>query len=202
MGNGGRFGKYGEQKRIDRLRQASNLPLSRTTAGEHPPSDGLHRRKPRRKARIAIRPAELSDEAFIRSLSRKAFQQYGPYEDLLPNWFLSGIGIAFVAVLGKRTAGYAMLERIPNLYTCPRVSELLAIAVEPWARNWGVGERLMEEIIRKANLLLVERLVLHTAVDNLPGQALFRKHGFVANGVEKEFYPEGQDALMMQKEMG
>jgi ribosomal protein S18 acetylase RimI-like enzyme len=138
--------------------------------------------------------------AFIHSLSRKAFRQYGPYEDLLPNWFLSGIGLVVLAVLGKRTAGYAMLERIEGKTALPRVSELLAIAVEPWARNHGVGDRLMQEIIREADLLLVERLILHTDVDNLPGQALFRKHGFTAYGIEQGFYPEGQDALIMEKE--
>jgi len=202
MGNIGRFGKYGEQKRMDRLRQARTRPLSRRTVEGCHASDALHRRKRHpRKAQIAIRPAEASDVEFIRALSRKAFQQYGPYEDLLPGWFLSGIGLALVAVVGKRSAGYAMLERIVGQAVSPRTSELLAVAVEPWARNHGVGDRLVGEIIRKADQLFVERLVLHTAVDNLPGQALFRKHGFVVYGIEKEFYPEGQHALVMQKEM-
>ena len=92
-----------------------------------------------------------------------------------------------------------MLERIVGKAVSPRTSELLAVAVEPWARNQGVGDRLMEEIIRKAERLLVEKLVLHTAVDNLAGQALFGKHGFVVHGIEKEFYPEGQNALVMHR---
>lgn len=200
MGNTGRFGKYGEQKRMDRLRQARNRPSSSMTVGGRSASDALNRGKRRPwKARIAIRPAGAPDAAFIRSLSRKAFRQYGPYEDLLPSWFLSGIGLAFVAVVGKGSVGYAMLERIVGNAVSPRTSELLAVAVEAWARNQGVGDRLMGEIIRKADQLLVERLVLHTAVDNLPGQALFQKHGFVVYGIEKEFYPEGQDALVMHR---
>lgn len=203
MGNTGRFGKYGEEKRLDRLRQAREKPSGSMTVGGGPASDALHHRKQRsRKSRIVVRPAETSDAAFIRDLSRKAFQQYGPYEDLLSSWFLSGIGATFVALLGKRVAGYVMLERIEGETASPRLSELLAIAVEPWARNHGVGDRLMGEIIRKAKERFVERLLLYTAVDNLPGQALFRKHGFVVYGIEKGFYPEGQDALSMQKEMG
>jgi len=200
MGTSGRFGEYGEQKRADRLRQARNRPSIGTSVGKRPASDALHRgKRPIRKARIDIRPAEVSDAVFIQSLSRKAFRQYGPYEDLLPNWFLSGIGATVVAVVGKRVAGYVMLERIGGEAASPRVSELLAIAVEPWARNRGVGDRLMGEIIRKAEERFVERLVLHTAVDNLTGQALFRKHGFVVYGIEKGFYPQGQDALLMQR---
>jgi len=200
MGTSGRFGKYGEQKRADRLRQARNRPSGGTFVGKRLASDALHRgRRPIRKARIDIRPAEVSDALFIKTLSRKAFQQYGPYEDLLLNWFLSGIGAAFMALVGERVAGYVMLERTGGEAVSPRVSEVLAIAVEPWARNRGVGDRLMGEIIRKAEERFVERLVLHTAVDNLIGQALFRKHGFVVYGIEKGFYPEGQNALVMQR---
>lgn len=202
MGKSGRFGKYGEQKRKERLRQVRTGRRGVVPPVGPPVLDTLpHGKRPYRKGRIVVRPAEVSDAEFIRNLSRKAFRRYGPYEELLPSWFLSGIGATFVAVLGKRPAGYAMLERIPAIPASPRVSELLAIAVEPWARKLGVGDRLMGEITRKAKMLLVERLVLHTALDNLPGQALFRKHGFVASGIEKGFYPEGQDGLMMQKEM-
>ena len=171
-------------------------------SGGHPGADAFpYNRRQHTKGRIVVRPAEVSDAEFIQNLSRKAFRQYGPYEELLPAWFLSGIGATFVGVLGKRPAGYAMLERIHSESTSPRVSELLAISVEPWARKQGVADRLMGEIIRQAKLLFVQRLILHTALDNLPGQALFRKHGFVAAGIEKRFYPEGQDALTMQKEM-
>jgi len=152
-----------------------------------------------RNPQVAIRTAGTPDTGFIRSLSRRAFEQYGPYEEMLPEWFLAGIGLAFVAVLRKRPAGFAILERSGDECAYLRISELLAIAVEPWARNQGVGDRLMEEIIRRAEMLLVDKLILHTAVDNLPGQALFRKHGFVPCGIEKEFYPEGQDALMMER---
>ncbi|HEJ83915.1 MAG TPA: GNAT family N-acetyltransferase [Desulfobacteraceae bacterium] len=202
MGNPGRFGKYGEQKRVDRLRQVMSRPSTSAVKGGRPASKPLHRGKQgHSNTRIAIRPAEVSDAEFIRDLSRKAFQQYGPYEALLPNWFLSGIGATMVAVLGRKIAGYAMLERIMGQAGSPRVSELLAIAVEPWGRNHGVGDRLLAETIRKARERHVERVVLHTAVDNLSGQALFRKHGFVACGIKTAFYPEGQDALVMEKEL-
>ena len=202
MGKSGRFGKYGEQKRKERLRQSRTGCMGCGPSGGHPGADAFpYNRRQHTKGRIVVRPAEVSDAEFIQNLSRKAFRQYGPYEELLPAWFLSGIGATFVAVLGKRPAGYAMLERIHSEFPSPRVSELLAISVEPWARKRGVGDRLMGEIIRQAKLLFVQRLILHTALDNLPGQALFRKHGFVAAGIEKRFYPEGQDALTMQKEM-
>jgi ribosomal protein S18 acetylase RimI-like enzyme len=45
----------------------------------------------------------------------------------------------------------------------------------------------------------VETLVLHTAIDNLPGRTLFKKHGFVLLETKGGFYPRGQDAVMMYK---
>ncbi|MBW1781563.1 MAG: GNAT family N-acetyltransferase [Deltaproteobacteria bacterium] len=202
MSKSGRYGKYGEKKRTDRLRTARTAHVSVLRKKGHKTGDASPVKQTRsRKAPITIRPAEASDADFIRTLSRKAFAQYGPYEDLLPSWFLSGIGVTLVAFMGKRVAGYAMLERIQGVTTSPRVSELLAIAVEPSARNHGVGGRLMAEIMKKSRELLVERLILHTAVDNLPSQALFRKHGLTPCGVKTAFYPEGQSALMMQKDI-
>ena len=202
MGKSGRFGKYGEKKRIDRLRTTRTAHASVLRKKGRTMSEAVHSKEiPSRKDAIVIRPAEASDADFIRILSQKAFQRYGPYEDLLPGWFLSGISVTLIAFMGKRTAGYAMLERIQGKATSPRVSELLAIAVEPSVRRHGVGDRLMRKIIKKSKELLVETLILHTAVDNLPSQAFFRKHGFSPSGVEKEFYPEGQSALTMRKDL-
>ena len=40
--------------------------------------------------------------------------------------------------------------------------ELLAIAVEPWARNRGVADRLMGEIIRSAKERFTEKPITST----------------------------------------
>jgi len=186
---------------MDRLRQArrGSSPVATVTRppGSKPPAPAKDNPL---NVRLVVRPADPSDASFIRSLSQEAFHIYGPYENLLPYWFLSGIGFTWVAVMKGRLAGFAMLERIGAEVLSPRISELLAIAVAPWARRQGVGDRLMQEILRKADRFLAERLVLHTAVDNLPGQSLFRKHRFTAQGIQKGFYPEGQDALVMERD--
>ena len=202
MGNRGRFGKYGEKKRIDRLRQSR---IGKTRIGSDGTGPVVIPPRPKKlkakKIRVSIKPAEASDAGFIEVLGREAFEQYGPYDEMLPYWFRSGIGITFLAWIGKRPAGYVMLARPQGGDLGVRVAELLAIAVEAGARRRGIGDLLTREIIRKAEKLLVNTLILHTAVDNLPAQALFKKHGFVPAGIKKEFYPERQSALLMQKEI-
>ena len=46
-----------------------------------------------------------------------------------------------------------------------------------------------------------DTIVLHTAVDNISAQRLFEKFGFFALETKAGFYPEGQDAIMMSKDM-
>ncbi len=153
------------------------------------------------KNQVTVRPAKQEDLDYIRSLSKKVFQQYGPYEQMLADWFESGFTMTFLALMEGRPVGFAMISGPKGIWYLPRVSELLAIAVEPEKWKVGIGDLLMKEVQRKAEAEGVEMLVLHTAVENLPGQKLFKKYGFVPLDIKKNFYPEGQDALMMYKDI-
>jgi len=52
------------------------------------------------------------------------------------------------------------------------------VLVDPVARRLGVAERLVREICRRLSALGAPRVLLHTAVQNEQGQALFKKLGF------------------------
>jgi len=148
-----------------------------------------------------VRPARAGDADYIRGLSKKVFEQYGPYERLLVQWFELGITVTLLALMEKHAVGFAMLRRLGHGWSLPGLSELLAIAVEPAKWRIGIGDLLMDEILREAERLEVGTLVLHTAIDNLPAQILFRKHGFSELGMKKSFYPKGQDAIIMYKDI-
>jgi ribosomal protein S18 acetylase RimI-like enzyme len=202
MGNSGRFGKYGDIKRIERLRrakiEAGTIRKRQITPSGRPPD---HRKSQSQKRHITIRYANELDVEFIRRLSRNAFHEYGPYEEILPRWFTSGMTVTMVAVINKEPVGFAMLGQHQEGWYSPPVSEMLAIAVDPGSRRLGIAELLMREIERRARQLQVSRLVLHTAGENQAGQQLFRKRGFTPSENKKAFYPGGQDALMMVKEL-
>ncbi|RLB82932.1 MAG: hypothetical protein DRH17_04035 [Deltaproteobacteria bacterium] len=148
-----------------------------------------------------LRQARAADVDYIRALSKKVFQQYGPYENILACWFESGITVTLLALMQKRPVGFVMLDRLEHKWYLPRVCELLAIAVEPLRWRLGIGDLLMRGVQRKAKELGIKTLVLHTAAENLPGQKLFKKHEFIPFKIKKHFYPEGQDALMMYKDI-
>jgi ribosomal protein S18 acetylase RimI-like enzyme len=116
-------------------------------------------------------------------------------------WFELGITVTLLALMEKHAVGFAMLRRLEHGWSLPSVSELLSIAVEPAKWRLGIGDLLMDEILREAERIEVETLVLHTAIDNLPARILFRKHGFSKFGMKKKYYPKGQDAIMMYKDI-
>ena len=198
MGKSGRYGKYGETKRFARLRKAGKgltgggrgLGASRIQSFRSTSSYGDE---------ITIIPARTKDADYIRSLSKKVFTRYGPYDDTLTGWFMSGFAWTVLASAGKRPVGFAMLGRTVHDHPISRVYELLAIAVAPEMQKRAIGSRLLNKIERKAKEQHAETLILHTSADNAPARKLFRKHGFVTAETKENFYPRGQDALMMVK---
>lgn len=200
MGKGGRYGKYGETKRIARLRRArAEGSYARRRGVDLSGTPGAQERKAAGRRRITIREAKEGDSDYIRSLGGKVFHHYGPYEELLPAWFETGIAWTILALMGREPVGFAMLGRPSQKWASSLVGELLAIAVEPKRKKEGIGDLLMREVIRRAERLNIEMLILHTAPENLAAKRLFQKHGFVLSETKKRFYPRGQDAIMMQR---
>jgi len=201
MGNRGRYGKYGEQKRTRRLRQGRTWAAR--LSGKPPlvpGSRGPARKRDARGPGLSTRRAVPLDADFVQTLSR-VFRPYGPYEEILCKWFQAGTALTRIGLKGHRPAGFAMLGRVSALWYFPGVCELLAIAVTPSARRLGLGTLMLREVERWAAHLGAEKLVLHTSVDNAAAQRLFRKHGFSLVEMREKFYPEGQDAVCMIKEL-
>jgi ribosomal protein S18 acetylase RimI-like enzyme len=202
MGNRGRFGKYGETKRIERLRRAKTSRPTTLLKGTRRKGEDRFGHKKVRGPLLQTRPAVPGDLAYVRDLSKRVFRRFGPYEDTLPKWFESGLTEAFMALIENRPVGFAMLGRLPRLPFSPRVAELVAIAVEPKKRRLGIGGKLMWEVIRKARSLGIETVFLHTALENLPAQQLFKRYGFTTLEITTHFYPNGQDAYTMFRDVG
>lgn len=202
MGNRGRYGKYGEIKRLSRLRKVGLRPSSTTGRGIETVRRSAHyKRKSFSKDQVKITAAGVTDEGYIQSLSKRVFNRYGPYDDTLIRWLGSGGTVTIVASADKRPLGFAMLGRSAHGYPFSCAYEILAIAVEPEMHGLGIGSLLLDDLQDKAKGLQAEKLILHTAVINPHGQKLFKKQGFITAETKQNFYPEGQDALMMYKEV-
>ena len=112
MGNRGRYGKYGEIKRTQRLRQARmverrRLRLDTSSHGSYPFPDTNHRTPP-----LKIRPAKKTDIPFIGELSARVFRLYGPYDIYIPDWFKLETTLTLIAIHGNKKAGFAMAGQL------------------------------------------------------------------------------------------
>ena len=203
MGQQGRYGKYGEHKRMERLRRGKAPEMGRPGKGGffRPGRWAPGRKEQSPDSGLSTRRAGPADAEHVHAMSRM-FRPYGLYQDILREWLESGAAIAFIGLWHNKPAGFAMMGRISEAWCFPRVAELLAIAVEPSSRRLGLAGLMLQEVEEKAAALGAERLALHTGVDNVAAQTLFLSHGFTVFDTRRAFYPEGQDALSMIKELG
>ena len=196
MGRQGRFGKYGDIKRKERLRKGSI-----STRGQH---QGTRNPVPFSRSsggKVFIRDAVESDNGFIKELSKEAFDKYGPYEEIIPEWVDSGLAVVFVACSRKKSLGFGMISRPFLKDGMQPISELLAIAVARGAQGRGIGSLIVIEAEERALEMGAASIVLHAAVGNTAAQRLFNRQGFVSSLIKGGYYPNGQEAIMMVKHL-
>jgi RimJ/RimL family protein N-acetyltransferase len=87
---------------------------------------------------------------------------------------------SIVAVAGGRVIGHLGISREEHPVTRHIASIGMMVAAD--SRNRGVGSALLEEAIRWAREMRVEKLALSVYPDNESGRALYRKFGFVEEG--------------------
>ena len=93
----------------------------------------------------------------------------------------------------NRLLGWAGFEHV-----CGEGS-ITNVAVEPASRRSGIGQALVVSLIKEAEKLSLECLILEVRVSNSAAIALYNKLGFVSLGVRPGFYEAPrEDALMMR----
>lgn len=84
----------------------------------------------------------------------------------------------------------------------PDELHILEIAVQPEYRRQGVASLLLGELVKHHGKLGARKALLeYRAVDSQTSGALYRKMGFVEVGRRKKYYKDGQDAVLMDKQL-
>jgi ribosomal-protein-alanine N-acetyltransferase len=78
--------------------------------------------------------------------------------------------------------------------------EILKIAVHPAYRRCGLGKFLLDEIIAVACQREVQTLHLEVRVSNTEAMTLYKLCGFQETGMRRQYYENGEDALLMKRE--
>lgn len=147
-----------------------------------------------RETAYTIEAMRLEDIPEVLHLEREAFGQMAWHAGDFEAAIASKCDFPLV-IRTTGLAGYAVLRII-----APE-AEIENICVAPACRRSGVGEALMEEMLRLAAERDAERIFLEVRAHNEPAKALYRKRGFIESYRRKNYYQgPTEDAIIMMKE--
>ncbi len=98
-----------------------------------------------------------------------------------------------VALAGKAIVGFAVAWDVPGEI------QLQNIGVDKNYRRKGCGRKLIESLCRLLEKKCPERILLELRISNLPALKFYQSLGFEKTGIRKNYYGEGNDALLMEK---
>lgn len=147
---------------------------------------------------IEIRQAKLYDVPALARIERDSFDSPWSADEITKD-VTSDDGSIYVAValIGDERAGYADMRIIKG------ESQIYNIAVAPEFRKQGIGEALLDHMVRKSEELGLSIITLEVRAGNEAAMALYEKMGFRNVGTRPGYYAKGsEDAVLMDKVLG
>lgn len=80
-------------------------------------------------------------------------------------------------------------------------AELPKIAVLPERRGRGLGKALLLALFAEAKMLGADKMFLEVRSGNVPARKLYESNGFTVLRTRTKYYPDGEDAVEMKKDL-
>ncbi len=142
-----------------------------------------------------IRPWTAGDLDAIAALEAECFS-YPWSRRMLAECLLSDRFFGLLEEEEGRLVGYGGVE------VTFEIAEIQLIAVGEMYRRCGRGGEILEELLSLAREKGAEKAFLEVRVSNAAAQILYLKHGFRGLYCRTRYYPDGEDAIVMTKELG
>ncbi len=137
---------------------------------------------------------QFSDLSQIEQLERECFSDPWSMQSLA-DCFLSERFYGVLCEESGQIAGYGGISVVVD------EAELLLIATAELYRRCGRGEEILRLLEEEAKKRGAERMFLEVRVSNASAMKLYLKRGFVGVYARSRYYPDGEDALVMKKEL-
>ncbi len=137
---------------------------------------------------MIVRKCEDKDIDKIVDIERKSFSNPYPHKVFL-NFLGSDL---FLVAEKEEVIGYILGEEMGD------EGWIISIAVLPEHRSQGIGTTLMREIIGRME---TDEVLLTLRTNNMMAYKFYMKLGFSAEGFIKSYYENGDDAILMKKEL-
>ena len=146
-------------------------------------------------ARIAVRPFRAADIDRVLLVEHASFGKDAYDRNLFAEFFHKCGGLFLVALHRSGVCGY--------IVTCIRGdrAELISIAVDPAARGKGGASALLDATLRRLRRRPVSRFGLMVRMTNAPARAFYLKYGFRPLRTVRGYYEDGEDGLLMTKDL-
>ena len=81
-------------------------------------------------------------------------------------------------------------------------AQISYFVVEEKYRRKGFGSLLMSNVVEQCQELGINKLFLEVSKCNLGAEKFYRRFHFLTVGIRKNYYKDGSDALLKEKELG
>jgi len=145
---------------------------------------------------IVIRPAVSDDASCIVAIARDSFIDpwtEGSLREAVDQSVAGERTVVVVATVNGAVCGYAVA------WTVGDEGEIADLAVAPEHRGCGIGARLLEAVLGLCARRSAARIFLEVRAGNDGARRLYERCGFVQIGVRRNYYRDGEDALVMKK---
>lgn len=148
---------------------------------------------------IYFRTAEEKDVPTLLELERLCFSD--PWsEDLIRDDVvknpISSYLVGEIEVQGIRT-----IVAYLGIWVVRNECQINNMAVHPDYRGRGIGKRILTEVLEITQELGVVYWTLEVRKGNGPAVLLYKSAGFKEDGIRPNYYENGEDALLMSKEI-
>ena len=140
------------------------------------------------------RPWQYADLSAIAALERDCFSDPWNHR-MLAESFLSGHFFGSLLEEDGAVVAYG------GISVAGEAAEVQRIAVAEMYRRCGRGAKIMEDLLSIAKEKGVRRVFLEVRVSNSPALMLYLRHGFQGVYARSRYYADGEDALVMWKEL-
>lgn len=118
-------------------------------------------------------------------------------------WNLQGLADSFLSghFYGVLLEEEGVITSYGGISTVEDEGELQLIATAEMYRRCGRGQKILTLLIEEAARRGVKRIFLEVRVSNAEAQTLYLKNGFRGIYARTRYYPDGEDAVVMKKEL-
>ncbi len=144
---------------------------------------------------MELRKWKYEDIMSIAALEKQCFSDPWSFRMLADTFFGENV-ITAVAEEEGQLAGYGFAV------LAGEDADIANVAVAPAFRRRGIARQILESLEKRAASAGVGRIFLEVRVSNAPAMALYLKCGYVGRYVRPRYYGDGEDALIMEKQLG